>query len=992
MKMITTIIAITFYSSLHIQAALLNNILLLHALPDEYTENHNNHLQPHQSKKSSTKSAKQTQASVPEPTGLRAHGADVTGPFSPIPGAQKPRGLTIPVQFPDDPATKAFDPINFPSTQAAIHRYCNNFNYTEGGNTSSIRQYFLDQSRGKSDFTNLVTKVITLPRPRNSYYYYDYPKNTHVRPNITAAKLILRETITTLNKTGENLDGITVKDDTIQYTTILFPQTNRGRNIRPHIGINKNTNITLTVNGKKAIASRFHISGIDSATPSLRMFAHETGHLVYNLPDLYDNNLKEIPGDTGIGKGTGFYSLMSGSNVNNGRTPTPMNIYHKYILGWADIIDITADQYLNTSLTAEKSDGFRIVNPANPKEFFIIENRGGKDRWAQNAVIDQGILIWHIDETKGRNTADIRSPEFHYRVSLEQQDGKFDLENGLNKGDHTDAFDNTSKVFDDHSTPSARWWDGTKSGIRIQVNSPPGSVMNLTLGAPPKDTHLKNISLLETIEGSIAKGEGLKTIQKNYDASNADKLIVILGAEHAWPGKFRGNFQSVTYAGRPMTKVISKKTAIPTLAFFYLDNPGQAGDLKVNQANHNGSHYAIYQLKGTAPGIGAKSSIFQNQKKKRKIPLQTTEDKSLIIAAILNAGENGKNGAPNMIAAAPLKEDTPTDLFAGNRWTSFSSGHCIEPNANSKKDYAFRKANNNDLTSMAAIEIKAQTKQTKPVLRNLCLEPSAVASQSSNAFPNSKNNTGFAKLAIDGNTNGVWNWQNPTISHTRGDTPKSWWQVNLGPDRLIDHIILYNRTDFHNGKTLGNRLSNFKITVINKAGIITAREIFYENSGYANTTKQWNTGGVIGHRVRIELLGKNRRQDHTLQLAEVQVFGEILPITKKLNKKAISNKDEATNNNLNPTQIDLKLKALSANPSIGEYILSHLPNAEGKLDPSITYQWSLNLKEWHLADGITPSTNGITALATPVIVNEVVRVEVKTSKNNLNIFFRAYRP
>ena len=74
------------------------------------------------------------------------------------------QGLTILVQFPDDPQTVAFDPVDFPTDQAKVERFCNEIGFDEDGNTGSIRDYFLDQSLNQLDYTNLVTYIITLPK------------------------------------------------------------------------------------------------------------------------------------------------------------------------------------------------------------------------------------------------------------------------------------------------------------------------------------------------------------------------------------------------------------------------------------------------------------------------------------------------------------------------------------------------------------------------------------------------------------------------------------------------------------------------------------------------------------------------------------------------------------------------------------------------------------------------------------------------------------
>lgn len=69
---------------------------------------------------------------------------------------------------------------------------------------------------------------------------------------------------------------------------------------------------------------------------------------------------------------------------------------------------------------------------------------------------------------------------------------------------------------------------------------------------------------------------------------------------------------------------------------------------------------------------------------------------------------------------------------------------------------------------------------------------------------------GAAERAIDGNTNGDYFAANST-THTRQEKDP-WWEVDLGSDRPIERIALWNRTD----GAVGARLANFKVLVLDK--------------------------------------------------------------------------------------------------------------------------------------------------------------------------------
>lgn len=181
----------------------------------------------------------------------------------------------------------------------------------------------------------------------------------------------------------------------------------------------------------------------------------------------------------------------------------------------------------------------------------------------------------------------------------------------------------------------------------------------------------QTIRIASFAEGLGPSGSGNKTLLTNFDASAGDKLLVVIGGEHSFSGNTDGAFYSMNYGGQVMTLAVQEEAGVPTAAIFYLDHPGAAGDLVVNQDNHNGTEYAVYVLTGTRDGIGITAKSTTN-----RVDLITATSGSRVIAGVLNAGPgpNGAKGAPNMSADTPLVEDTRTHLNSGSAWTSLSAG------------------------------------------------------------------------------------------------------------------------------------------------------------------------------------------------------------------------------------------------------------------------------------------------------------------------------
>jgi len=134
---------------------------------------------------------------------------------------------------------------------------------------------------------------------------------------------------------------------------------------------------------------------------------------------------------------------------------------------------------------------------------------------------------------------------------------------------------------------------------------------------------------------------------------------------------------------------------------------------------------------------------------------------------------------------------------------------------------------------------------------------------------------GVAALAIDGNTDGA------SVTHT-GNTPGAWWQVTLRQPAEIGMIKLWNRT-----ACCSERLSNFKVSVLDTAGRVTWSANYWENSAVGpdtSATGQFKEGfgvyppeGIVGNKVRVELLQTGSvGGDNILSLAEVEVFGNFV--------------------------------------------------------------------------------------------------------------------
>jgi M6 family metalloprotease-like protein len=382
-------------------------------------------------------------------------------------------GLTILVQFPDDSRTAGNDAKTFPTTRAKIERFCNEVGYSDNGNSGSVRDYFYDQSLGKLTYTQKVTEVITLPKARDSYNFSDYPTNRVIRGSGAAARMILTDAAAVMRAQGFNPATLTKQGNRVLATNVFFAGPDSGvwsEGLWPHQSF-VGGNINIGTVAAPVYLGGYQITNIPNAAPVIGTFLHENGHLLLGYPDLYSTR----------GEGVGEHCLMGSANyLNGGKTPAPINVYFKELVGWATITDLESNEFLTAQIPTTGNVGYRIINPIDSDESFVVENRGEGDKWAQYTR-DKGIIIWHVDAGVGGNISG--SP--HYGVAVMQADGNRDLEKmggGGNRGDNTDYFDDRSPKFNDVTRPNATWWDRSRSNIDIEVLSAPGRSMTVAFG------------------------------------------------------------------------------------------------------------------------------------------------------------------------------------------------------------------------------------------------------------------------------------------------------------------------------------------------------------------------------------------------------------------------------------------------------------------------------------------------------------------------------
>lgn len=201
--------------------------------------------------------------------------------------------------------------------------------------------------------------------------------------------------------------------------------------------------------------------------------AHELGHGIFDLPDLYDTDYSS--------DGIGHWGIMGGGSwgqkeddLYRGETPVHHCVWSKQRMGFVDVVIVSDETGRVFPKTTDSNFAAAKILTDNPGEYFLIENRqdDGYDRGFQKllappgAAFTGGMAIWHIDDNlayTGHNETD-----GHRWVDLEEaNDASLDtLEDDIGHANHL-FFDGNSTAFDDASTPNSKKYGDTATSISI---------------------------------------------------------------------------------------------------------------------------------------------------------------------------------------------------------------------------------------------------------------------------------------------------------------------------------------------------------------------------------------------------------------------------------------------------------------------------------------------------------------------------------------------
>ncbi|MBF0397056.1 MAG: M6 family metalloprotease domain-containing protein [Desulfobacterales bacterium] len=252
----------------------------------------------------------------------------------------------------------------------------------------------------------------------------------------------------------------------------------------------------------------------DGLQSTIGVFAHEYGHSL-GLPDLYDTDNSSY--------GIGNWGLMGSGSWNNtsrqGDTPAHMCAWSKFFLGWISPTQVSGT--LNNELiepASQNEDVYKFLSGTSSSgEYILVENRykSGFD----SGLPRSGLVIWHIDANKSNNDKECYPPNdcssTHYKVSIEQADGSWNLEKKNNKGDSGDVYPGTSNNTDytNTSLPNSKLYSGSSSNIYIKdIKSESSNIRaTLSLGEPATTSTTTSTSTTTTTTSTTSSTNSSST-------------------------------------------------------------------------------------------------------------------------------------------------------------------------------------------------------------------------------------------------------------------------------------------------------------------------------------------------------------------------------------------------------------------------------------------------------------------------------------------------
>lgn len=296
-------------------------------------------------------------------------------------------------------------------------RFCNGNRdgtlYKDAFSYGAVRDYFVQQSDSLFQPEFVVIGPVTLDNP---YAYYGANQGNLRDVNIskfyTQSVAKAQELFDDWNQFDNNHDG------TIDMLYFIYAGegengSHEANSIWPEEVVTTET-IGGVSYGSYACCNELYGDSVDG----IGVMCHELSHAI-GLPDFYDYNYKAY--------GLDYWDLMdSGCYCKSGYQPCGYSAYEKDFMGWKSLETLEYNKECTLKLTpiSKSGIGYKIMNPENSNEYYILENRQntGWDTYISRGTDKDkrhGMLVSHIDYIPTKwiaNKVNLNSTHQYYTI------------------------------------------------------------------------------------------------------------------------------------------------------------------------------------------------------------------------------------------------------------------------------------------------------------------------------------------------------------------------------------------------------------------------------------------------------------------------------------------------------------------------------------------------------------------------------------------------
>lgn len=435
----------------------------------------------------------------------RSRRARYDAPRNKVGQSIRPKGsINVPVllvQFADE---------KFTYTKEDCSLNFNGTNYTSVSNPfvdktqGSLRDYFISQSDSMFIPNFIVTNIITLNK--NMAYYggnnSDGDDKNPQRMIIEACQAVDSD----IDFSIFDNDG----DGTVEFVYCLYAGYAEAagapeETIWPHQWYLSSLLGAITLDGVKidcyACSSELSLNADYASSYGVNLSGigaccHEFSHCL-GLPDLYDTGTQ---GNFGMD----YWDVMDYGCYNvEGYVPIGYSAYERDFMGWRELPELTEKGTYEMKPITSGGHGYKIVNDANPNEYYVVENRR-QESW-DSYIFNSGMLITHIDYDSDiwfYNT--VNKDGNHQRFTIIPADGKLT------------TYGNASSVNEYREGLQGDIWPGTSGNTELTDYSTPAAKVFTGdyMGKPVRDIAVNN----GVVTFSFLRG--LLTVPEAYEATD----------------------------------------------------------------------------------------------------------------------------------------------------------------------------------------------------------------------------------------------------------------------------------------------------------------------------------------------------------------------------------------------------------------------------------------------------------------------------------------